>query len=459
MRYSKFKKGTALIISIIFLAVFSALAVSLGSISSVNLQLAENHQRANRARANAESGLETIRFWLGRISMQGTVPPSQRLSNLASLLQDDLTANGISNIAANYDGSTLTIPSVPLSPSPGQSFSAVIQQIDDTTLQVDIIGSSGRVTQTIRTSFALVSVKNPIFDFGLATKGPVYFYGNPMLTGTPLGSEASIFIDSPNDNLALLVTGNTNFDGDVTIGNETAYVDLQGDVAIGGETSQAAIDNHVSIGAETPEFPLPDTAHFEQYATGPVIDATTDTTTDMTLTNAKISAGTNPTFGGNVGIEGILFIESPNILTFNNNAQIQGMIVGDGDAANPGTNKMTFLGNFQSSSYPAGSEFDAIRDETGSSLLAPGFALEILGNFSTLGGVMAVSGARFAGNVNATIQGTIINYSDSPTVIEGNASLTFDRTGITQAPAGFEPLLVLQYQPGSYSEIAFYHPS
>jgi hypothetical protein len=252
----------------------------------------------------------------------------------------------------------------------------------------------------------------------------------------------------------MLVTGNTNFDGDISIGNSTANVDFWGGVQIGGDHGQPAINNHVHIGAETPEFPLPDTQHFLQYATGDIIDSSTDISNHMTLTNATIEAGTDPNFEGNIIIEGILYIEQPNIVIFSQNVELNGLIVGDGDANNPGTNSISFKGNFATNPYPPGSEFDAIRSETGSSIVAPGFAASFSGNFAALGGVMAVSGAHFSNNVSAVVKGTILNYSENPTVIEGNSTLNFDRSDNIKVPAGFDTHRILTYNPASYEEIA-----
>lgn len=320
-------------------------------------------------------------------------------------------------------------------------------------MQLDVTGLNGQISCTIRVNFDIEPYRFPIFDFGLATKGPLNFNGNPTIRGLNSNREADIYTESQNNNTAVLVSGNTNFDGDISIANPNANVDFQGDVLIGGDQGQTAIDNHVFIGVEPTEFPIPDTGHFQQYATGPIIDSSTDTTNNMTLTNAKITAGANPCFERNVKINGILFMASPNIATFNGNVEIKGMIVADGDVNNPGTNKMTFLGNFQSGPFPNDAEFDVMRSEAGSSVLAPGFAISLEGNFATLGGVMAVSGASFSGNVGAIVKGTIINYSGSPTTVEGNATLSFDRANDVEIPAGFDTTRVLQYDPFSYSEV------
>jgi len=293
-----------------------------------------------------------------------------------------------------------------------------------------------------------------VVDFGLATKGPVHFLGNPTVNGVNSNGEADIFIESSGNNLAMLVTGNCNFDGDISVANSNASVAIMGAVQIAGDTGQTAIDNHIDIGADCPQFPVPDTQHFQQYATGPVIDSSTDISSGMTLTNATIAAGTDPNFLGNIIIEGILYIEQPNVVTFERNVASNGMIVAEGDPNFAGPdNSITFLGNFATNPVPEGVQFDAIRQEEGSSILAPAFSVEFAGNFSALSGVMAVSGAHFSGNVNAIIEGTILNYSDNPTVIEGNSTLNFDRSNNITVPAGFDTHRILMYNPASYEEI------
>jgi len=436
----------------IFVVIFSALAVSIAVLSGTNVELASNQHKVDRALAGAESGMEVTRFWLNRVIMPSSTQPSDYLSTIIDTLQNDLAANGISNITVNVDGS---IQPVTLDSATGRTFNgqSLIDPNDPNTLQVYTTGDSGQITRTIKVCYDIDPYEYPIFDFGMAIKGPLNFNGNPTLNGVNGNSEADIYIESQNDNLALLVTGNTNFDGDITISNTNADVALLGDILIGGDNGQAAIDNHVFIGADPIEFPVPDTERFLQYATGDTIRRSTDTSSSMTLTNATIKAGTNPVFEDNVRIEGVLFIESPNIVTFNGNVDVQGLIVGDGDVDNPGTNKISFLGNFETNPYPPGAEFDAIRSETGSSILAPGFAASFQGNFSALGGVMAVSGAYFSGNVNATIEGTIINYSENPTTIEGNATLNFDRSDDIKIPAGFDLIRVLTYDSSSYEEL------
>lgn len=94
-----------------------------------------------------------------------------------------------------------------------------------------------------------------------------------------------------------------------------------------------------------------------------------------------------------------------------------------------------------------------MRDEKGSTLLAPGFNFHLDGNFQTLGGVMAVTGAYFSGNIDAVIEGTIINYSPESTIVEGNPTLRFDQSSLVEVPAGFDINRIPTYDPASYAEV------
>ncbi|GAI46530.1 unnamed protein product, partial [marine sediment metagenome] len=267
-----------------------ALAVSMATLSGTNVQLASNQHKVDCAFASTESGQEAMRYWLNHVEFPSSTSPSDYFGAIVSTLQYDLDANNISNITVYNDGS---IPPVGLHSASGQNFEGeiLIDANDFNILQVYATGGSSQITRTIRVHYDIEPYEYPIFDFGLATKGPVHFLGNPTVRGINSNSEADIFIESGNTNLAMLVTGNTNFDGDISIANSTANAAFWGDVKIAGDTGQTAIDNHVHIGVESPEFPLPDTQRFLQYATGDIIDSSIDISNHMTLTNATIEAG------------------------------------------------------------------------------------------------------------------------------------------------------------------------
>ncbi|MBC8217193.1 MAG: hypothetical protein H8E73_01895 [Planctomycetes bacterium] len=297
---------------------------------------------------------------------------------------------------------------------------------------------------------------NNVFDFGVATKGPLSLSGNIELDGVNVSIESSVYIESENSALALSIIGNSQIAGDVSIANPIATVDLQGGKAgIGGETGDEAIDNHVEFGVAPSEFPEPNPAYFEPFATN-IVDSNTDTSSDILLENVRILAGTNPTFSGHATLKGVIFIETPNVVKFTGSADVIGIIVGDGDVTDDSaTNQIEFRGNVSSrsvSELPDEPQFADLRDETGTFLMAPGFSVSFGGSFDTINGAIAGNGIEFFGNAGGIINGSIINYADEEMVLSGNSDLYFNRSGTTEIPAGFVPEIVLAYMPASYSE-------
>jgi len=449
------RRGFALIMSMIFVLVFSALAISMVTVSGTNLQVADNLCKANRARASAESGLEILRFRFSNISISGNTPESLRFYEIATSLDSFLAANY--DIPVSYQNDELIIQPVTLHAENGQTFSAAIHQIDLNTLQLSITGVCDSFTRTISVNYEFSQRAHTVFDFGVATKGPLSLAGNIELDGVNVSVDASVYIESESSNLALSIIGNSQIAGDVKIVNPIANVDLQGGQAgIGGETGDDAIENHVEFGVPPSEFPEPTPSQFESFAVN-TIDANTDTTADATFDNVTILAGTNPTFAGHVTLRGIVFVETPNVVTFLGTTDVMGIIIGDGSITdNSAVNRISFSGDVHSepvTGLPDETQFDGLHDETGTFVMAPGFHVTFGGSFDALSGAIAGNGIEFTGNAGGIINGSIINYSDEDMILSGNSDLFFNRSGTSEAPAGFVPEIILQYDPGSYSEM------
>ena len=458
--YGKRQRSFALIISMIFVLVFSALAVSMAAISGVNGQIALNQQKADSTRACAESGLEVLRYWLSRVSFSGTTPLVERFEHIATSLANDLAENEITNVMAYPSASFVYIPPVTLDSANGKSFQAWISEIDDDTLQLHITGTCGPFTRTIRVAYDYGQRAHTVFDFGVATKGPLALSGNIELDGVNVSIESSVYIESENSVLALSIIGNSQIAGDVKIANPIASVDLQGGQAgIGGETGDDAIENHVEFGVTQSEFPEPDPSYFEPFVIN-IVDSNTDTSSDIVLENVRILADTNPIFSGHATLKGVVFIETPNVVIFTGSADVIGIIVGNGDVADDsGTNLIEFRGDVSSlsvSELPDEPQFADLRDETGTFAMAPGFHLSFGGSFDTINGAIAGNGIEFFGNAGGIIQGSIINYADEEMTLSGNSDLFFNRSGLTEVPAGFVPEVILAYNPASYSELSIF---
>jgi hypothetical protein len=451
------RKGSALVMSLMFVVMFSALAVAVAGISGANVQIAENHRKLDNTRACAESGLEVLRYWMSKVEISGTTEADQRFSLLATTLQSELSTAQATNIVPAYSSSTITIPSVSLNSNLGQTFSAVLTKIDNDNIQLDVTGHYGPFSRTIRSNYFFGTRANTVFDFGVASKGPISLSGNVELEGVNVQVESNAYIESENALLALSIIGNSHIAGEVKIVNPSAYVYLQGGKAgIGGDTGEEAMD-HVMIGVNSCEFPEMNPAAFTSYATN-TLTSTMDTSANTTYENLRIPASMNPSFSGQVTLKGVIFIEAPNVVTFSGGVDVTGIIVTNGDDTdNSGENSLKFTGNVTGhpiTQLPQTAQFAGLHDELGTFIIAPGFHVGFGGSFSTLSGAIAANGIQMWGNAGGTINGSIINYSDAEMSLQGNTDLYFNRSGLDEVPAGFVPQLVLYYDNSSYSEVA-----
>ena len=101
--------GAVLIISMIFVVMFSALAISMATLSGNNVQLASNHHDLNAALAAAQSGQEVMRYWLSRVLISSSTPQDQYLSEIVTAVQDDLKDNSVTGVAVEADDDVIRV--------------------------------------------------------------------------------------------------------------------------------------------------------------------------------------------------------------------------------------------------------------------------------------------------------------------------------------------------------------
>jgi hypothetical protein len=452
------RKGAVLVIAMVFLATFVSLSASMLVMSSANAKIADNQQIAGQAISSAFSGMEIMRYWLEGVTVSGTIAEDLRLSNVSTTLQNELNTAGATTVNVNYnsDNEVLTVSNYTLNSSTGEAFTAVLSYGDDyDTVQIDVTGFSNGIEKTIRNNFWFGAIGSSIFDFGIATKGPLSMTGNVDIDGYNENIEASVYIESMASCVALEMTGKSSIAGEVSIVNPLANADIGRASSVGGETGSDAHE-HITIGVGAADFPNPNPEIFESYVQNVFVAGETSTN-NATIQNILIPAGTNPSFTGDFNLQGLMYIESPNTVTFAGNAVITGMIVAEGDVFNPSSdNQLSFSGNVETygvSELPDTASFSELKQETGTFLLAPGFNASFTGNFNTVNGVIAASGISFSGNAGGVINGSVVNYSNDTMTLNGNSDLKFNRSGIQATPSGFGPSKKLEFLPGTYEEV------
>jgi len=442
------RSGMIIIIAMFFIALLTAVSVSTATMSTANAKIANNHKKANRALANSHSGLEVIRY-----ALDGMTVPNSSVQNS---VQSRLNSKNLTSISATLleSDEIINLSSSALNSDSSDNFSTKITMYSDR-WQADITGTSGQLDRKCRAVFYKNIHGNPVFDFGVATKGPLLMTGQAELTGVNLAVESDVLIDTSIAGNSFEISNQASVEGNVHIVNSLATYDVGTKSEIGGETGDSAEDN-IHVGVDPVEFPVPNTDYFRQFATGDTIDSSSTISNYEVLENVTVAANTNPTFASNITIKGVLFVEQPNNVTFAGKVTVQGVIVGDslvGD--DPNSNNFDFSGQVEclDVSDLEGAQFAAIKNETGSFLISPGFGVDFSGQSNIINGVIACSGARFTGQAGGVINGSIINYSTEPMVMQGQGSLSFNRSGTGDNPAGFVPVYTLDYDPALYEEI------
>ncbi|MHC4266245.1 MAG: pilus assembly PilX family protein, partial [Planctomycetota bacterium] len=281
--------GAVLILSMIFVLIFSALAVSFAAFSGANVQLATNQQKTSQALATAESGLEVTRYWLDGIYVPSIVAESQRFQYISDYFQGGLDYYGITNIAPTYSADQIVIPAVMFDSTKNLTFDAIVDKISNDVLQLEITGHYGSINRKIRVQYGFYQRGNPIFDYGIASKGPLALEGKVDLSGANVAVESSVYIEAIGEPTALTLEGACSIAGDVSIVDPDAGVIVGDTSSIGGESGQAAIDNHVFRDAPLAEFPVPNPGYFEQYVEdGNDHIITSDVASNITIQNVRI---------------------------------------------------------------------------------------------------------------------------------------------------------------------------
>jgi hypothetical protein len=190
----KNSRGSVLIISMIFILVFSALAVSMAAISGNNLQLADNQYKVNSALSAAQSGLECCKYFITTVALPTT--------NKNEITQTD--AEQVWNLLCNKLGSTLldgkTVPSASsFSDSTGSGYQIITQPLnyssdtnftlrfyrytnDPNTIKIQSIGSCGQTVQYVNMDMKIAK-ENKVMEYAIATQCRVWMTGDSTIYG------------------------------------------------------------------------------------------------------------------------------------------------------------------------------------------------------------------------------------------------------------------------------------
>jgi Tfp pilus assembly protein PilX len=443
------RRGITSVIAMLFLVLIGTLALGFYTSVTTATALAKNDRRTAKALMAAESGIQFMRHRLAHV----TIPPNTSSANLLTELETDLKndayiAGNLNGAAIVRDGNVITIPFIPTDLAENSGFTVTLTDIGGVGEVVCTVkGRSGKEGSTsskgVRLDFSRHEIPANIFDSAVAAKGKVVVKKG-AITGIPGVSSDSIIkiMSAMTSSPAIYMTGGaigSSAGGELQVTHDSngdgkpdsGSAQIVGGTVHGTGNLTTIYNNYLKL-VGPPEFPVIDTTIFQAYATNSY-----DSKTSGTFKNVRIPAGTNPTFAGNVTIQGVLYVESPNVINFQGNTTLQGFIVVE-QANSSSVNKINVTGNFGYGNLPIGAEFDPMRAITGIAVLAPTTSLSMTGAVdSQIRGNMILGNFRNEGSSDVQLEkGSILTFDtavDSATF--NGKSVKFASTGLSNPPS------------------------
>ncbi len=453
------RKGVASILALAVLTILVAISATMATQSFLEFRKSDSLSRATQARLSAESGMAYMTKVVRDIRLSNDVDATTFMDEFHTALSELLAPMSNAGVTVTKVGQTVQVSEVEL---PNVCFSCEFTldtSADPPSTRMTVTGRSGDFVRQTAVTYACVGKRSSVFDFGVASRGKIVISGSASLLGVNGAYEASV-LSTREHPVAIEAGGHAFIDGDLYVtGDDVDYVYLKGGgLSIGGTSDYDEILNdHVYVGTQEPDFPEIDTDQFIPLAVN-LIDSSTNLNGGNTYSNIRIAAGTDPHFPSDTVINGVMYVEAPNCVTFAAQTTINGLVVTeDGAGTDIDDCQIDFRGASSApgvEALPDTSEFAAIKTHTGTVILAPGFGVSFRGSSNSINGLIAADRLSFLGNSNISgdVAGSIIGLSDYELNLKGNATIRISRPDSGSLPAGFKHPFGLEPQADTYSE-------
>ncbi len=210
------RRGVVLIISMIFVLIFSALAVSMATLSGTNVQLASNQHKTNSALSAAQSGIECGKYIIATVNLGETglnyvttAQANQVWTDLCQHIQSTALDGQAISSASNFNdvigsGDEIISPSINFGSSTNTDFVVRFYRYDSDpyTIKIQSTGTDGEVMRNI-TMDMNITKDNAVLTYAIASRGRMWLTGNSTIHGNlysawdnPVVSPFNMTIDS-----------------------------------------------------------------------------------------------------------------------------------------------------------------------------------------------------------------------------------------------------------------------
>jgi hypothetical protein len=196
-RLNSKQRGVAMILTMLFLIVFSSLSIGMMTMSNTNAQVATNHQHVNGAMTASISGLECGKYLL--TVTEQTNPYSTDRNNITDDDANQMWANLLSTLkTTGIGGATINNDQAftdagqtgremiigPVNYGNNQVFSLRFYRYDDelTTILMETTGSDGTVSRMVRVPLN-IEKEADVMNYAIASRGRMWITQNSEIHG------------------------------------------------------------------------------------------------------------------------------------------------------------------------------------------------------------------------------------------------------------------------------------
>src|SRR5687768_13317013 len=183
------RRGVASVLAMLFLVLFSVLAVGFYAASTMSAQVSRNERSISDAQFAAESGMQFMRYYLGSMDLPNDTGNDTLLSavrsELARLLNGQPNMGGstvaISNGAISIPSSTTYVH---LDPAGDRRFRGTVTQSGSFLILTVVGQGKDRIaSRTLQVKYQKAARSSAIFDYGVASRGRIVTAGSSVIIG------------------------------------------------------------------------------------------------------------------------------------------------------------------------------------------------------------------------------------------------------------------------------------
>ncbi|HNS22089.1 MAG TPA: pilus assembly PilX N-terminal domain-containing protein [Sedimentisphaerales bacterium] len=184
------RRGAVLVLSMIFIMVFSVLAVALASFAGANVEVASNQHRLNTALLAAQSGLECAKYLISTVPLAetstNTVSDSEAetvWTTLCTYAQSKKLDNVTPSVSSIPGGQGLILTNMGFEKGNG-AWTVRFERYDShpRTIQIRSTGTDGEAARTVSMSTNITKA-NDVLSYAIATRGRMWLTGDTTIYG------------------------------------------------------------------------------------------------------------------------------------------------------------------------------------------------------------------------------------------------------------------------------------